>query len=133
VAAQYEHEARVDLTDEVTSARRARHWLTDHLEEWGLPDVAPTAELLVSELVTNAVRHAGTTVEVTALVHDHRLRVEVHDEGEGEPQVERPGTATMGGRGLMIVESVAEDWGWTEDGDGKVVWFELPLDATTGF
>ncbi len=92
---------------------------------------APTAELLVSELVTNAVCHARTGVELTVTVDDHRLCVEVHDEG-GEPEVAHPAPTTTGGRGLMIVERLAEQWGWAETGGDKTVWFELPVHGRTG-
>lgn len=88
------------------------------------------ALLLLSELITNAVRHADARedgqVAVEGWRYDRRLRVEVRDGGSGHSQ---PAVAVhpdaRGGFGLMLVECLSDDWGWTHSDGGTVVWFEL--------
>jgi anti-sigma regulatory factor (Ser/Thr protein kinase) len=82
-------------------------------------------ELMVSELSTNAVKHARTTFDVTVLVSGDEVRVEVNDEDERAPVMRRPAPTDVGGRGLVIVHALADDWGVDiHDGD-KTVWFSL--------
>jgi len=106
----------------------ARRYVADALEHVP-PDTGRTAALLVSELATNAVRHAGgrfaVTVEYTA--EDGRLWVGVTDTGPGTPVLRRPPVTAERGRGLQLVGSLADRWGMrrrrgTEE---KTVWFEL--------
>ncbi|WP_372441041.1 ATP-binding protein [Actinacidiphila acididurans] len=95
-------------------------------------DVAETAVLLVSELVTNAVRHsrvAGRYILARCVLREDALRVEVGDAGDGVPVVRAAGDEAEGGRGLALVDALAAKWG-TEPrayGIGKTVWFELAL------
>jgi anti-sigma regulatory factor (Ser/Thr protein kinase) len=84
-----------------------------------------SALLLTSELVTNAVLHAGTDLEVGLDVGDDAIRVEVTDRGAGYPLVERAGLDAEQGRGLMIVSRLASRWGVAVKPDRKAVWFEL--------
>jgi two-component sensor histidine kinase len=85
-----------------------------------------TGGLVLSELVSNAVRHAGTPVEVYLQLNDGRLLIQVHDEGGGRPEVVPPTRRTVGGNGLDIVSRLAESWGVTPDGNGgKSVWCVL--------
>lgn len=85
------------------------------------------AVLLASELVSNAVLHAGTEVEVVVRVRPDRLGVEVHDQGRGRA-VRRRYSATSGtGRGLVLVDELSRDWGTVATAAGKFVWFELDL------
>jgi anti-sigma regulatory factor (Ser/Thr protein kinase) len=110
------------------------------LAEWGLDDLAEAAELIVSELVTNAVRastgpddrprYDGSVMPVVVLrVASDRIRllVEVWDSIPGAPATEHPGPDDENGRGLMLVEAMCERWNWqTVSGwPGKVVWAEL--------
>jgi len=87
-------------------------------------DQLPTATLLASELVTNAVRHAATDrpIRLEAQIRDRRLRLCVTDQGQGfsPPEKPRPG-ADAGGYGLFLVEQLACDWGVVD----RTVWFEL--------
>jgi anti-sigma regulatory factor (Ser/Thr protein kinase) len=83
------------------------------------------AVLLVSEVVTNAVVHARSSVRVTVHTDAHWVRVEVEDQGRGRPLV-RPFTRDQpNGRGLGVVERLATDWGTERRAQRKVVWFEI--------
>lgn len=109
---------------EPQSVRSARHAL-DELKGQFPDDRLYDASLCLSELVTNAVQHpgAGGELELTLLVDDERLRVEVADEGTGFD----PGPPTRGderGWGLFIIENLSDHWG-VESGERTVVWFEM--------
>ena len=126
------HEDAVSLHLPVTpqAAASARHAVSD-LAEPTDPDAAWRVELLVSELVGNVLRHARGASQVVLKVvrSDGRLRVSVCDDGEGGPvAVQRAGPFAVSGRGLALVEQLAERWGTTRLEPGTCVWFELPLD-----
>jgi anti-sigma regulatory factor (Ser/Thr protein kinase) len=89
-------------------------------------DVVDVAELLTSELVTNAIRHGASGFELTIGV-DKNIRVEVRDEGAGRPSVLSAGPQDPSGRGLGIVEALSIAWGVIPAADGKTVWYELSL------
>ena len=82
------------------------------------------ARLVVSELVTNAVLHARTRIELNLVLTTQALRIEVTDLGSGQP---RRTHWDAGGRGLPIVDAIGEAWGIVEQGSGKTVWCELAL------
>ncbi|HEY5172638.1 MAG TPA: ATP-binding protein [Acidimicrobiia bacterium] len=106
----------------------ARRYVRDTLA--GQPnDVVDTASLIVSELVTNCVRHADTDLAVTIERTDGHIRVDIADAGTGEVTPRHPGPAEIAGRGLRIVDELSDTWGVSEyaHGDGKSVWFELSL------
>jgi len=107
------------------SVRAARRFVVSVLGETGAdPEVA---ELLTSELATNAVVHAGTAFEVQVRTADSGVRVEiVNDEPELLASLRDPDE--RGGRGLRIIESLAARWGTESDPEHKIVWFELPTD-----
>lgn len=107
----------------VPEARRA---LRELLDEWGPPERSETAELLTSELVTNALVHTDHDAVLTATVGPKRLRVEVRDFVGRRPKLRVP-VADDGtnGRGLVLVQALADAWGVRALGVGKVVWFEL--------
>ncbi|WP_443060493.1 ATP-binding protein [Streptomyces sp. NBC_00459] len=108
---------------EVPEARRA---LRELLRHWGRPGSSEIAELLTSELVTNALVHTDRDAVLTATVSPHGLRVEVRDFVGRRPRMRAP-SADDGthGRGLVLVESLADAWGVRAHGVGKAVWFEL--------
>jgi anti-sigma regulatory factor (Ser/Thr protein kinase) len=119
--------ASVVLPAATTAPRDARRFTFETLHEWGADHAIEEAELIVSELVTNALRHAESPSRL-ALVADGRcLRIEVVDYGKGGA-VRRPTRPdAIGGRGLLLVESVAERWGSQHDGFEHVVWCEIAL------
>lgn len=91
-------------------------------------DVRQTAELLVSELTTNAVRHVHTGFDLSVEHSRARVRVEVTDHGGGTPTMRCPGPTEPSGRGLRIVDMFAERWGVEHHpAGGKTVWFTLAL------
>lgn len=110
------------LQPTVEAPRIARELAYDACWDWGVPDAAVPVKIVSSELVTNAVRHAGTMVDVTVSLRDHRVRVSVRD---GVPELARmqsPTESEEHGRGLLIVDSLAAAWGNTPFGGGKTVW-----------
>lgn len=117
---------RADLRA-VPESRRA---LRELLRPWGRPEQSEIAELLTSELVTNALVHTDREAVLTATVGPRGLRVEVRDFVAREPRPCVP-DADDGthGRGLVLVESLADAWGVRAHGVGKAVWFALGADA----
>lgn len=111
-----------------SSVRRARSEVRRQLEAWGIADrdaeVVEVAQLLVSELATNALLHSGGGFRLTLSAAHGVLRCEVSDSGRRVPRVLDAGTGESG-RGLFLVEALALRWGWRHDGPGKSVWFEL--------
>ncbi|MCF1599827.1 ATP-binding protein [Streptomyces muensis] len=117
---------RADLRA-VPEARRA---LRDLLRHWGRPGRSDIAELLTSELVTNAIVHTDRDAVLTATVGPGGLRVEVRDFVARRPRMRVPDADDgTNGRGLVLVESLADAWGVQPHGVGKAVWFELDADA----
>lgn len=126
----------LELAAELTAAGRARAWTRKTLRGWELLGLADTAELIASELVTNAVLNAspgpGRPVIpfVLALSRDELL-ILVGDDNSDTPQVQHPAKDDENGRGLMLVDALSAWWGWWPLGDGapgKVVWAVLSAD-----
>jgi anti-sigma regulatory factor (Ser/Thr protein kinase) len=114
------------------SVPTARHFVANAAGD--LPkEIAESAALMVSELATNAIKHGGTDFEVLVERTASSLHVEIVDRGEGSPIVRRARPEDSSGRGLHIVEALADDWGVrpSSDGPGKTVWFTLSLAATS--
>ncbi|KRB65123.1 hypothetical protein ASE03_32610 [Kitasatospora sp. Root187] len=105
---------------------RARRLAGQALRRWGLEELVDNTELMVSELVTNAIQHATRPVTLR-LVRTSVLRCEVGDDSALLPRARQPGPDDERGRGLQIVAHCAERWGTTRLGAGKVVWFEQQL------
>ncbi|GAB3111647.1 SpoIIE family protein phosphatase [Streptomyces calidiresistens] len=108
------------------SVRDARRLVRESLRRWGLEDLLDSAELLVSEVVTNAVRYAERPVTLR-LLRSGSLRCEVGDDVPLLPRPRRAEPDEEGGRGLFLVEELARTWGATRLGTGKLVWFEMDL------
>lgn len=106
---------------------RARRLVADQLGEWDLEEVAGTVELLVSEVVTNAVRHAHSHQVELRLVRAETLRCEVVDDDHTLPMLLHADPLDESGRGLRVVSRLAREWGTSRTGGGKTVWFEVPL------
>ncbi|MEV4556939.1 ATP-binding SpoIIE family protein phosphatase [Kitasatospora sp. NPDC049285] len=102
---------------------RARRLAGHALRRWGLEHLSESCELMVSELVTNAIQHATRPVTLR-LVRTTVLRCEVGDDSAALPRTRRAGPEEERGRGLQIVARCADRWGATRLGAGKVVWFE---------
>lgn len=115
------------LPAEPASAGLARRLVVDELHRVGCESRSDVAELLVSELVTNAVIHARTAISLRVGASEGFCRVEVADSSPAlVPSQPRPnGPEETTGRGLVLVDMLAERWGQDEGDDGKVVWFEL--------
>jgi anti-sigma regulatory factor (Ser/Thr protein kinase) len=92
--------------------------------------VVDTVELLTSEVVTNAIVHAESAPELVVRVADARVRVEVHDGSSAVPVVLHPDPYAQAGRGMTIVDRLAQDWGVEHVPSGKRVWFEVPYAPT---
>jgi hypothetical protein len=102
------------------------------MRRWGMPEDGGVAALLVSELVTNALRYGAQPMRMVARHCGPNLRVEVHDARGGEPpRLRRAAPDSTNGRGMMIVDALAARWGWSEFGGEKQVWFELDLTPVT--
>ncbi|NKQ27093.1 SpoIIE family protein phosphatase [Streptomyces galbus] len=112
----------------VADARRAA---SRRLAEWGLEELAFTTELVVSELVTNAIRHADGPIRVR-LLRGRTLVCEVYDGGATAPHLRHPRTTDEGGRGLLLVSRFTRRWGTRFTPEGKIIWAEQPLDGGAG-
>ncbi|MGW6979685.1 SpoIIE family protein phosphatase [Streptomyces sp. NPDC054932] len=122
-----EQVASWELPAEPASAARARELTETTLTGWGLEEMAFTAELVVSELVTNAYRYGGGTPLTLRLIRDRSLICEVSDSSSTAPHLRRARTTDEGGRGLFLVAQLTERWGTRYTRDGKTVWTEFPL------
>jgi DNA-binding NarL/FixJ family response regulator len=118
----------VTYAAEPASARQARLDLRTALTDEVGDDTMSIVELLTTELVMNSVEHADTKAIVTAEIHRNKVRVAVSDDGPGVPQRLDPSNVQESGRGLMIVDQLAQAWGVDRTETGKTVWFELALD-----
>nr|WP_051862328.1 SpoIIE family protein phosphatase [Streptomyces ochraceiscleroticus] len=118
------------LPIEAREVSRARLLVRAQLSRWGLESAADTAELLVSEIVTNAVRHAHTQHVVLRLVRTDALLCEVSDDDHSLPQLLSVGDEDEYGRGLRVVSRLAREWGTSRTSTGKTVWFEQSLPRT---
>lgn len=110
-----------------TACSSARTVIRDVLQQWGLDDLVPTAELLVSELVSNALRHASGPLRLT-LERVSGLRCLVSDGTTDLPRPVDAGPEDECGRGLTLVDMLAARWGCEGGPEGKSVWFELSGD-----
>ncbi|MFI5639643.1 SpoIIE family protein phosphatase [Streptomyces goshikiensis] len=110
---------------EVSGVRAAA---TRRLTDWGLEEQAFAAELMLSELVTNAVRYGTEPIQVR-LILDRTLICEVSDGSSTAPHLRRAATTEEGGRGLFLVAQLAHAWGTRYTPHGKVIWAECALDA----
>ncbi|MEU5463679.1 sodium/proline symporter PutP [Streptomyces althioticus] len=117
-----------DLPSDPAAVGTARTAAVRQLTEWGLDDLAFTTELVVSELVTNAIRHASGPVSLR-LIRDRALICEVADGSGTSPRPRHARTTDEGGRGLMIVAQLAHRWGTRHTATGKIIWTEQPFVA----
>ena len=129
--------ACVQLPPSLESVPAARACTTTALRAWGLAaTVLDDVALLLTELTTNAIRHAhgivGVAVYLDADLDSQRLIVRVCDEEDAAPHLEHAAFEEEGGRGLWLVDTIADRWGWEASGQhGKVVWFEVVAEGVT--
>ncbi|MBL1097329.1 ATP-binding SpoIIE family protein phosphatase [Streptomyces coffeae] len=113
------------------SVARARRATADQLATWGLQELAFTTELIVSELVTNAVRYAGGPIGVR-LIRENHLICEVTDPSSTQPRLRRAGDTDEGGRGLFLVAQMSSRWGSRYSRRGKTIWTEQAVPPDHG-
>jgi anti-anti-sigma regulatory factor len=108
------------------TARHARNMVTDSCSRWSLFHLIGPASLVASELVTNAIMHAGTMMTFRITLRQRSVHIAVHDGSPAAPKI-MPACdpAAPGGRGLQLVAKMAAHWGWLPSRDGKVVWARL--------
>jgi hypothetical protein len=114
----------------LATPRDARAFVMATLFLWGRPAAVPDVQLIASELVTNAVSHAHGTVGVCLELDTDVLRISISDHAPDELPALQPPQAhdgRAGGRGLEIVDTIAQDWGYTNTRRSKTVWAELVL------
>ncbi|CAM5360082.1 ATP-binding protein [Streptomyces purpurascens] len=124
----------VEYAPRPSAVREARAEVRRQLEGWGLAErgeVAYVAELLVGELATNALVHAESRFRLTLFAAHGVLRCEVADEERRVPRVLDADTGESG-RGMFLVDALAQRWGCHRDGPGKTVWFELGTCGSDG-
>jgi anti-sigma regulatory factor (Ser/Thr protein kinase) len=115
------------LPDALTSPARSRSFIRAALQDWGQDESVDVALILVSELSSNVVVHAGTdmTVSVACDPDRHVVHIEVEDGSATIPAMQDRGRMSTSGRGLRLVDALATRWGVRPLAHGKAVWFEL--------
>ena len=122
-----DHLAGWTLSSIPSIAAQARALVREQLAAWHLDDLADTAELLVSELVTNALRYGRGDIGLRLLRAAGNLVCEISDGLESAPRLRTVHFSDEGGRGLYLVDQLSQRWGTRTTDHGKIVWFELPL------
>ncbi|MFC8239849.1 sodium/proline symporter PutP [Streptomyces chartreusis] len=117
-----------DLSSDPAAVAQARADAVRQLAEWGLQELSFTTELIVSELVTNAIRHASGPV-LLRIIRDRGLICEVSDASSTSPRLRHARTTDEGGRGLLIVAQLAQRWGTRYTTSGKTIWTEQVIPA----
>ncbi|MFJ4848540.1 MULTISPECIES: SpoIIE family protein phosphatase [unclassified Streptomyces] len=115
-----------DLPPDPAMVAHARRLTTEQLAAWGLEEMAFVTELVVSELVTNAIRYARAPIQLR-LINDTSLICEVSDASSTAPHLRRARVYDEGGRGLLLVAQLTERWGTRHTLRGKTIWTEQPL------
>ncbi|HET6817047.1 MAG TPA: response regulator [Mycobacteriales bacterium] len=119
--------ASVELSCELGSVMRSRRFVRETFAEWGITRAVDDALIVVSELVTNAITHAGSPCQVRLSIDETSVRVEVFDEGAGTPDPQPASSTSEHGRGLHLITALTAAWGIQQiPDDGKIVWAELP-------
>jgi anti-sigma regulatory factor (Ser/Thr protein kinase) len=116
----------LELPHDRTSPQAARRWAAQRARDWGAGALVPELQICVSELCANAFMHSATPVRVVVAREAWTLVVVVHNGGVG--QVTRRAATdpeAVGGRGLLMVEALADDWGWHVGAEGTTVWCRL--------
>ncbi len=125
---------QLELQHDLTAPRTSRRFVTGVLRRWSVPvEVVDRAQLLVSELVSNAVLHGRGPIYVLVAPTDvaRIFRIEVRNRGVREPVMRHAAPHELSGRGLHIVHELSDDWGTATDNGVTSVWFEMHADAFT--
>ncbi|WP_329024207.1 SpoIIE family protein phosphatase [Streptomyces sp. NBC_00690] len=117
-----------ELEADPAMVARARAEVSDLLSAWGLEELGFTAELVVSELVTNAIRYGNPPIQLR-LIRDRQLICEVSDASNTSPHLRRARVYDEGGRGLLLVAQLTQRWGTRYTSDGKTIWADISLDT----
>lgn len=115
--------AEWDVESDPAAVHRVRAAVCAQLVEWQLESLTDTTELVLSELITNAMRHAVGPIAVR-LLRDRMLTCEVYDRSLTSPHLRHAATMDEGGRGLFLVAQITTRWGTRYTKDGKVIWAE---------
>jgi PAS domain S-box-containing protein len=121
-----DHVVSWDVPVDPAAVADTRAAATRQVADWGLGDLAMTTELIVSELVTNAIRYAAPPIRLR-LLRDTRLTCEVADASSTAPRLRHARSTDEGGRGLFLVAQLAHRWGARYSGDGKIIWAEQEI------
>jgi anti-sigma regulatory factor (Ser/Thr protein kinase) len=124
-------EVETDLPPAVEAPADARAFLRAALQTWSRDGLGEVTELLTDELVSNVVRHVGQPMTLRAVCHPDSIRVEVTDPSPDPPVAQHVGPEAESGRGLQLVEGMADRWGVEPAGPGKTVWFEIDVRTAT--
>ena len=119
----------LELEPRLDTSSVARGHVRSRLLAWGLDDLVDPVLLLTSEVVTNALLHSGTRLVLTVARDGAGVRVEVADGSAVPPVQRRHSTSASTGRGVQLLEAVADEWGWTATSTGKLVWYRVLTDA----
>jgi anti-sigma regulatory factor (Ser/Thr protein kinase) len=125
---------QLEVKHDLAAPRASRRFVTGVLRRWSVPaDVVDSAQLLVSELVSNAVLHGRGPISVLVAPTDvaRMFRIEVRNSGIREPVMRHAAPHELSGRGLHIVHELSHDWGTATDNGVTTVWFEMHADAFT--
>ena len=121
----------VDLPPEPPSATRARALAREQFGAMCSRDALDVVALLVTELVTNAILHARTPLQLTLEMRPGVVRICVEDESNEQPMLQHYEADAVTGRGLALVDRLSSSWGVDAIPSGKVVWCEVPCEART--
>jgi PAS domain S-box-containing protein len=124
------HVATWDVPPDPAAVAETRKNACQQLAVWGLDEATFVTELVVSELVTNAIRHAEPPIQLRLIHDDHKLICEVSDASSTAPHLRRARTFDEGGRGLLLVAQLTQGWGARQTYTGKTIWAEQSLPAT---
>lgn len=116
-----EHVAAWDIEPDVAQVAYARMVVVDQLDAWGLEETAFITELVISELVTNAIKYGEPPIRLR-LIRDTSLICEVSDASDTTPHLRRARAFDEGGRGLMLVAQLTQGWGTRHTTSGKTIW-----------
>ncbi|MET7497294.1 ATP-binding protein [Streptomyces sp900116325] len=118
-----EYTTHWEIPVDPAAVSEAREWATRQLTTWGLDDLLFTTELIISELVTNAIRYGRAPAELR-LIRQNVLVCEVTDSSSTQPRLRRARTTDEGGRGLFLVAQLGARWGCRHGRNRKTIWSE---------